>query len=223
MDTRAILEQYGCIYEGHFVGTSGKHLAGYCNIDPLMPHAATVGEMARELVEPFAESGVETVVSPAVGAIPMAHWGAHHLQKITGKEIYGVWADKIKPQGKPKSFAFERGGFLEAVKGKKILILEDIINQMFSIKEVVKVVQEAGGIIVGVGSVTVNRGVSAEAIGVPKLTNLTRVEYDVWTPEDCPKSGLCSRGVPIITDVGHGDEYQVEHPDYKGGYKTLLS
>jgi orotate phosphoribosyltransferase len=142
-------------------------LAGYCNIDPLMPHAVALSKMVKELVEPFAKSGVETVVSPAVGAIPMSHWGAHHLQRMTGKEIYGVWADKIKPKG----FDFERSGFLEAVQGKKILILEDIINQMHSIKHVVKVVRRAGGDILGVGSVTVNRGVSAEAIGVPKLTH----------------------------------------------------
>jgi orotate phosphoribosyltransferase len=218
MDARALLENYGCIYEGHFVGVSGKHLAGYCNIDPLMPHAAIVGQMVEELVKPFKDIGVETVVAPAVGAIPMAHWGAYHLEKMTGKEIYGVWADKVKPKG----FDFERSGFLEVVNGKKVLILEDIINQMHSIKLVVDVVRKAGGDVVGVGSVTINRGVSAEAIGVPKLVNLTKVEYDAWTAEDCQKVGLCSKNVPIIVDVGHGDEYQADNPDYKGGYTTLL-
>jgi len=220
MDARKELEKIGCIYTGHFVGVSTKHLAGYCNIDPLLPHVSLVKKFIREITDNFKDAGVQTVASPAVGAIPFSHWGAHFLMEATGKEILGVWADKVS--GAPtREFIFEREGFAKAVKGKKILIIEDIINQMVSIKAMIKTVREAGGEVVGVGSVAYNRGVSAEALDVPKFVGLCSVEYDVWTAEDCPVRGLCAKGEPIVTNIGHGDDYQKTHPDYKGGYTIL--
>jgi orotate phosphoribosyltransferase len=220
MDVKSELERVGCIYEGHFVGTSGKHLSGYCNIDPLLPHVALVSQLIEMLAADFKDDGVETVASPAIGAIPFCHWGAHHLAKMTGKEVFGVWGDKVSG-AKVKTFAFERAGFAKAVKGKRVLILEDMINQMASIKAMIKTVQDAGGTVVGVGSVAANRGVNAEAMGVPKFVKLTSVEYDVWTPEDCVKTGLCSRNVPIVADIGHGDDFRKVNPHYPGGYVKL--
>lgn len=221
MNAKKELEKVGCIYTGHFVGVSGKHLAGYCNIDPLLPHVGLVSKMIRALVYEFKDLGVEVVVSPAVGAIPFSHWGAYHMSKMTKKEVKGVWADKVKNSEK-KAFAFERQGFLDAVKGKKVLILEDMINQMFSIKATIETVEKAGGKIVGVGCVASNRGVSARAMGVKKFVNLCDIQYDVWTPEDCQENGLCSKNVPIVEDIGHGDEFKKEHPAYKGGYIKIL-
>lgn len=222
MNYKKELEKVGCIYEGHFVGVSGKHLAGYCNIDPLLPHVNLVSRMIKVLASEFQKMGVDVVVSPAVGAIPFSHWGAFHLSKLTKKEVKGVWADKVK-SGEQKAFAFERQGFLEAVKGKKVLILEDMINQMFSIKATIETVEKAGGKIVGVGCVAANRGVSAKAMNVKKFVNLCDIQYDVWTPEECRTSGLCSQNIPIVEDIGHGDEFKKKHPKYQGGFIKRLS
>ncbi len=222
MDAKSELEKIGCIYSGHFVGVSTKHLSGYCNIDPLLPHVSVVKKFIKELVESFQDDDVDTVASPAVGAIPFSHWGAHFLMESSGKEILGVWADKVSGSVE-REFIFEREGFAEAVNGKKVLILEDMINQMTSIKAMINTVRNAGGIIVGVGSVAANRGVSAEAMDVPKFVKLTSIEYDAWTSEECTKDGLCAKNEPIVTDIGHGDDFQKDNPDYKGGYVTLLS
>lgn len=218
MDIDSILEKYHCIYKGHIIGTSGNHLSGYCNLDPLMPHADLIGKLTEQMVEPFKELDVETVVAPAVGAIPFSHWGAHHLSRMTNKEVLGVWADKVKPKG----FAFERSGFLDAVKGKRILILEDFINQMFTAGKIIELVRESSGDIVGVASIAVNKGVSSASLGVNKLFYLTKIEYGAWTPEECLKTGLCFQKVPIVDDIGHGDEYKENHPDYSGGYVHVL-
>lgn len=221
MKPEDILKKMGCIYTGHFVGVSTKHLAGYCNIDPLMPHVREVGELIKQLVESFQDDTVEVVASPAIGAIPFAHWGAQHLMAGTDKEILGVWADKVSGTAQ-REFVFEREGFAKAVAGKRILILEDMVNQMASVKAMIKTVRDAGGTVVGVGCVAANKGASAEELDVPKFVKLTSVEYEVWAAEECPVSGLCAQGVPIVTDIGHGDDYQKAHPDYKGGYIRLL-
>ena len=213
MDVRKELEKVGCIYGGHFIGVSGKHLAGYCNIDPLLPHVSLVNQLIKQLAENFKDDNVDTVASPAIGAIPFSHWGAHHLTAMTGKEVYGVWGDKVKSD-KGKAFALEREGFAQVVKGKRVLIVEDMINQMFTIKAMIETVQKAGGTVVGIGSVAANKDVNAEAMGVPKFVKLTTVAYDVWTPEDCAKTGLCSKNVPMVSDIGHPEDYLASHPDY---------
>lgn len=218
MDVRKELEAKGCIFDGHFVGTSGNHLAGYCNVDPILPHVAIVKDMTLIMVKPFADQKIDTVISPATGAIPLSQWGSYHLEQLTGKTTLGVWADKVKPEG----FAFERSGFLEAVKGKRVIILEDMINQMFSIRKVVDLVKKSGGELLGVGAIAANKGVSAEAIGVPKLVKLCDVQYDVWSPDDCAKTGLCFKKVPIVEDIGHGGDFRKYHADYAGGYVKLL-
>lgn len=221
MNYKKELSRVGCIYEGHFVGVSGKHLAGYCNIDPLLPNVNLVSKFIKNLVTEFKDLDVDVVVSPAVGAIPFCHWGAYHLSKMTKKEVKGVWADKVKGS-EVKAFAFERQGFKEAVRGKKVLILEDMINQMFSIKATIETVEKDGGKIVGVGSVAANKGVSAKAMGVKKYVNLCDIQYDVWSPEECLKSGLCYKNIPIVEDIGHGDEFKKINPNYKGGYRSIL-
>lgn len=221
MDVKNELKTHGAIYEGHFVGNSGAHLAGYCNIDPVLPFPALINSFARMMVEPYKDKQIETVITPATGAIPFAHLGALHLIDLTGEEVQAVWADKTKDAKGQKQFTFERNGHLDTVKGKKVLILEDMINRMHTIKKVVSLVKEVGGEIVGVASVASNGGVSAKAMGVPQYNRLCLVEYDTWTPAECAKSGLCAKKQPIVVDIGHGGEYEMVHPEYKGGYVTL--
>lgn len=221
MKPEDVLKKMGCVYSGHFVGVSTKHLAGYCNIDPLIPHVREVGQLIQQLVENFKDDDVEVVASPAIGAIPFAHWAAQHLMAGTDKDILGVWADKVSGSAE-REFIFEREGFTKAVQGKRILILEDMVNQMASVKAMIKTVRAAGGTVVGVGCIAANKGATAEELNVPKFVKLTSVEYDVWTAEECPVSGLCAKAEPIVIDIGHGDDYQKAHPDYSGGFVKLL-
>jgi len=214
------LHDKGCIYtaaEGHhFIGISGKHLSGYCNIDPALPDVELISQLTLQLVEPFKNENIDTVFVPAIGAIPLAQWGPFHLKRLTGKSVPGVWADKIKPRG----FVIERNGFAEAITDKRVLILEDIVNQMFSVGELVRLVRELGGEVVGVGALMAKSTATAEKIGVPKLVGLYEFNYDAWEPADCE---LCKNNVPIVIDsaLGHGYEYQELHPDYAGGYVAI--
>ncbi len=216
-EIRQTLQEKGCLYtpeQGyHFVGVSGKHLSGYCNVDPALPDVDFVSQVSRLLVEPFKDAGVETVLAPAIGAIPLAQWGPHYLSEMTGKKVWGVWADKVKPRG----FVIERIGFAEVISGKKVLILEDMINQMFSVTELRRIVEELGGEVIGVGAMVANSTASAEKIGVKKLVRLCVFAYEAWEPDDCK---LCKAKVPIVTDpaLGHGDDFRASHPDYPGGY-----
>jgi orotate phosphoribosyltransferase len=214
---RQTLQDKGSLFPpedgGHFVGISGKHLSGYCNIDPALPDVNFIKTLTRQLVEPFAKARVETVLVPAIGAIPLAAWGPHFLQELTGDTVAGVWADKVKPRG----FVLERNGFEDAVAGKRVLILEDIVNQMFSVKELIRMTRELNGEVVGVGALVANGTASAEKMGIDHFERMCEFNYDAWEPADCE---LCAKHVPIVTDpaLGHGSEFQEQHPDYPGGF-----
>src|SRR3989344_7449402 len=107
MNFRKDLEKLGVVYSGHFVGVSKSHFSGYWNNDPLFPHVSLVNKMVKQLVKDFKNDGIETVASPAIGAIPLSQWGAYHLSKMTGKDVKGVWADKVSGTTE-RAFIFER-------------------------------------------------------------------------------------------------------------------
>lgn len=207
-----ILKEKGSIYplgEGyHFKGTSGKHIGAYCNIDPVLPYVEEVSAMVNEIAEYFKDDRIETVIAPATGGIPLAHWGAFHLmEKNESRDVLGVWADKAKPEG----FVIERDGFVEAIKDKNVLLVEDIINTSYSIKKVIDLVREHGGDVVGVGALVANSNTSAELLGVDKFFKLVTFVNQAWEEGECK---LCNEKVPMVIDIGHGDKFAAENPDY---------
>jgi len=201
----------------HFVYAKGGHGPNYINIDPALPDVELMNEVCHQLGAPFS-GNVDTVAAPATGGIPLAVLTALSLTGRDKRHPAVVWADKITVDGKD-DFVFDRDGFKRELSGRRVLIVEDLLNTGGSVKQVVDRAREAGAEVVGV-SVVCNRGPeTAESLGVPKLHAVEKVDFQVFPGDDCP---LCVREVPIVTDIGHGAGYQVTHPDYVGKYVTLL-
>lgn len=202
------LGEIGAVFANrHFVYASGKHGSGYINMDLMFPNVTLVSRLCQDLVAPFAGT-FDAIAAPATGGIELGVLAA------LSANTPGVWADKNGDGG----FIFERAGFVEAIKGKRILIVEDLLTTGGSVEKVAREVERVGGTVVGV-SVVCNRGnVTAEALGVPKLETLASVNFSAEDAEVC---SLCATHVPIIEDMGHGDAYKEEHPDYVGGYEKL--
>jgi orotate phosphoribosyltransferase len=215
LDVLKELERLGAVIENqHFIYTSGKHGSAYINSDPMFPDVAVVSQLADELIAPYL-GRVDTVVAPAVGGIVLTvHAGLAFLRN--GETVASVWADK----GDGGTFVFERAGFLEQIKGKRVLVVEDLLNTGGSVEKTCRLVEANGGTHVG-ASIVCNRGTStAESLKVPELTTLADVKMDVYETDGCP---LCAENRPIVDDISHGDKYKAAHPDYAGGYVSLLS
>jgi orotate phosphoribosyltransferase len=77
-------------------------------------------------------------------------------------------------------------------EGCKVLVVEDIVTTGGSVKEVMEVVREHGGVVAGVGLLVdrsggkVNFGVRTEA--------LLHLNVPTYKPEACP---LCKEGKPL--------------------------
>jgi orotate phosphoribosyltransferase len=195
--TKAILT------DGHFVGTSGKHLSIYINKDALYPHTAETSRMGELFAEKNKDFDVDVVAGPALGGIILSTWTAYHLSQMKKKEILGVYTEKDAD----KNQVFTRG-YDQLVKGKKVLVIEDLTTTGGSVKKVVDSVRNAGGEVVQV-CVMVNRdpkNVNSESIGAP-FSSLTVLKAESWDEADCP---LCKQDVPVDTTVGHGKKYLEE-------------
>ena len=208
MNVLSELEKIGAVFtDKHFVYTSGKHGSGYINMDMMFPHTALVAELCTELAAPF-KGEFDTVVAPATGGI------VHAVLTARETGTRGVWADK----GGESGFWFERAGFTQQVAGKRVLVVEDLLTTGGSVEKVCREVEKAGGTVVGVSVVCNRGGVTADMLGVPELSALAEVTFGAHDPADCP---YCAARVPIVEDMGHGDDYKKEHPDYAGGYVRL--
>lgn len=203
-----ILKDAGAILEGHFIGTSGRHLALYINKDVILPKVDVVSKIGRMFAELNKDKNIEVVAAPAVAAIPFSQWTAHHLSEITGREVLSVFTEKTADNG--QEFA-EKRGYGNLVKGKRVLVVEDVSTTGGSVKKTVEAVQEAGGEVVQT-SLMINRDpdhINSDTMGFP-LNELGVMPTESWGEGEVPEWLL---GVPINTHVGHGAAYVKAHPE----------
>jgi len=205
MNEQEVLQVLGnvgaVIANSHIVYTSGKHGTAYVNKDAVYPHTKETSDLCRAIAEQFVDDSVEVVIAPAIGGVILSQWIAHHLSEITGREVFGVYAEKAESGD---IFIIKRG-YDKLVAGKNVLVVEDVLTTGGSAKKVVEASRALGGNIVGLG-VLCNRGgiTSQDVADPPKLFALVNVKLDAWDEAECP---LCVKSVPINTDVGKGREY----------------
>ncbi|MEX0918621.1 MAG: phosphoribosyltransferase family protein [Candidatus Paceibacterota bacterium] len=197
-----VLGEVGAVItDSHIVYTSGKHGSAYLNKDALYPHTVETSRLCRVLADRFAADCPQVVISPAIGGVILSQWVAHHLSRINGRQIFGVYAEKSEDGD---TFVIKRG-YDKFIVGKKVLVVEDVLTTGGSAKKVVEATRAIGGHVVGLG-VLCNRGgiTPSEVADVPKLDALISITLDAWAEDDCP---LCKRQVPINTDVGKGRDF----------------
>jgi orotate phosphoribosyltransferase len=203
MDIIDILKKVGAVLtDDHFVYTSGKHGEVYVNKDAIYTHPLEVSQVGLLFAEKYKDLDIEVVAAPALGGIILSTWTAYQLTRLKGKEIIGVYAEKL-PEGK---MGFTRG-YDKLIKDKKVLVIEDLATTGGSVKKVVELVKETGGIVVAVCTM-INRNpkeVNTETVGAP-FDSLGILEARAWDEKDLPDY-IAQR--PINTSVGHGKKYLV--------------
>ncbi len=188
-----ILERCGAITKGHFEFASGEHGDVYVNKDAVYLHTEELEKLAEEIASKFENKGIHSVAGPAVGGAILANRVAYHLTRMSGHEVFSAYADKDR--GK---FIIRRG-YDKFIDGKKVLIVEDIINTGESAAKTAAAIEKARGIIFAVAALF-NRGEMTSIDDIP-IKALVNQKLESWKKKDCP---LCKKRVPISTDLGHG-------------------
>lgn len=200
-DVVQILKGIGAIVtDSHFVYTSGRHGSVYIRKDMLYPHTEQTSQVCMLFAEKFKDTDVDVVVGPSIGGIILSQWTAYHLTKLKHTEILGVFTEKDESSNQ----IFKRD-YDKIVKGKNVLIVEDLTTTGGSVKKVVDSVKAAGGKVIEV-CVMINRdtkAVTQETVGAP-LSWLGVFPAESFSPDECP---LCKKGVPVNASVGHGKKF----------------
>ena len=194
MRVRAILREARAIVTGsHVVYTSGKHGSAYVNKDAVYPSTAHVAELCRHLADAATAYRPEIVCGPAMGGIILAQWTGHRLG------VPAVYAEK-----NPSGGMTLRRGYDKLVAGKRVLVVEDVLNTGGSARDAIAAVRAAGGNVVALAALVNRGGVTAADLDVPGLVALLDVPLEAFDAASCP---LCRDGVPVNTDVGKGREF----------------
>jgi orotate phosphoribosyltransferase len=172
-----VFERSGAILSGHFELTSGLHSDLYVQKARVLEDPQTAMALAREIVSWYEPGGIDAVLAPAVGAVPLGFAVALAAQ-----------ARSLYAEREGGRMCLRRGFVLHP--GEPTLVVEDVITTGRSAKEVLGLVQGSGADALGVAAL-VDR--SRLAVDLP-LRALLRIDATSWAVEACP---LCLRGVPL--------------------------
>jgi len=202
-DAEKLLRESNTILDGqHFVYISGDHGAGWVNKDILIPDTKKVSQLAGMLAKAVSGLEIEVVCGPAIGGLVMSQWVAHHLDVPS---VFTEHREKANHESKEirPPFSLKRG-FGKLVQGKKVLIVDDIVNTGLSIRQTAEAVRASGGNVVAAAAYCSRGNANAATLEVPRFIYLVEFLIPCWPEEKCH---LCQSGVPVNTEFAHGLEF----------------
>ncbi len=175
-----ILKEAGVLLEGHFLLTSGRHSDKYLQCAKIFQDTKYSEELCADLASQFKDKNVELVIGPAIGAIQMSYEVSRHLG------VKNIFAER-------ENGAMTLRRSFEIQPGQRVLVVEDVVTTGGSVREVIDLVKEHGGEVVGVG-VVVDRTGGKIDFGVP-VSSVISLDVVSYEAEDCP---LCKEGLPLV-------------------------
>jgi orotate phosphoribosyltransferase len=172
--------RHQALLEGHFILSSGLHSNRYIQCALVLQYPQIAEQLGRALAARLNGVAASVVVGPALGGVLVAHEVARAL---------GVRA--LFTERQEGVMALRRGFSLSP--GEAALVVEDVITTGGSTRETMRCVEEAGGKVVGAGSLIDRSGGLAD-LGVPKAA-LAILTVQNYAPSECP---LCEAGVPAV-------------------------
>lgn len=175
-----IFKKTGALLQGHFLLTSGRHSNMYFQCAKVLQYPEYTEQVCSIIADYFKNYEIDTVISPAMGGIIVGQEVARQLNK---RSIFAEREDK--------KLTLRRGFTIS--KGEKILVCEDVVTTGGSVFEVIEIVKEQGGEVVGIGFI-VDRSNGKVDFGYPQKSTM-KMEVVSYSPDECP---LCKENIPVV-------------------------
>lgn len=177
-----IFRKQGALLEGHFLLSSGLHSPQYLQCARVLMDTSVASELGAQLASRLKARGItpDVVVGPAMGGIVIGHEVAR-----------GFGCRSIFTERENATMALRRGFTLGP--GETVVIVEDVVTTGKSTREVISVIEAAGGRVIGVASL-VDRSADQAGFEVPFEALLT-IAPETWSKTACP---LCAAGSQAI-------------------------
>jgi orotate phosphoribosyltransferase len=200
-ETLSILAECRAVLsDDHFVYISGDHGSGWIAKDVIFVDLKRVRRLGQLLAEAVRSCDAEIVCGPATGGLIVAQWTACELGLPAVFAEHEVLRASGELRGK---FGLHRG-YDRLVAGRRVLVVDDVVNTGLSVRQTVNAVSAAGGEVIAVGALVDRGNVAAEDLGVSDYVYLLQVSIPDWTAAECP---LCRQGVPVNIQYAHGQDF----------------
>ena len=167
-----VLKECEAFLEGHFLLSSGRHSGAYCQMAYLQQYPDKCAEVMAHVAEKLKDTDVDVIVGPAMGGIVYAY----ELGRQLGKRA--IFTERVDNVMTLKRFAIH--------PGERCIIAEDVVTTGVSSLETKRVIEEAGGICLGITCVWI--------VPAPKL----RPRSPSWPVPEAGSAQLCSRRMPHL-------------------------
>jgi orotate phosphoribosyltransferase len=188
------LQQLGVLMlDGHFDYGNGYHGAVYINPHQLFLHPSTIWRFAQDLLDILPSEilqHTEVVAGPATGGALLAHTLAGLLD--SRRSLTHPQSSFAPVHNDPGGFTL-RPFYARAIKGKRVLVADDVRNTGQTLARCASLIKDAGGTVVATMQIY-DRMEAVSDAGVP---NFALAEYkapDNYKASACP---LCASKVPI--------------------------
>ena len=182
-DPREILKECEAFLEGHFLLSSGRHSSAYCQMAFLQQYPDKCAQVMEQVARKLKDQGIEAdvIVGPAMGGIVYAY----ELGRQLGKRA--IFTERVDNVMSLKRFAIQ--------PGERCIIAEDVVTTGISSLETKRVIEEAGGICLGITCV-VDRTKAEAPSPIPILASALKLDLPNYLPEECP---ICAEGkLPLV-------------------------
>jgi len=179
------VRQAGFIADGHFAFRSGIHALCLLDRDRLLSDTHLASRMGYAIARHFFLSRVDVVAAPSV-------WGAGLAQWV------GFFLDPRRPvvYSTPTNGSYEfTGAAAEAVDGKRVLVVDNLILTGRTMQDFVRVISKDGGTPIGVGALADLSGIDFPI----EVFGLLNDSLELYHPSECP---ACRASQPV-TEVGY--------------------
>jgi orotate phosphoribosyltransferase len=179
--------------DGHFDYGNGFHGRVYLNPHQLFRHPSTIWRLAQDLLDTLPGELVERteiVAGPATGGALLAHTIAGLLD---GRRTLTHPACSFAPFTAVDGTLTLRGFYASFMRGRQVLLADDVRNTGKTFQRCAELVKEAGGEVLATIEIC-DRMEAVVDLGVP---NYALVEYrapDNYPAAECP---MCAEGLAV--------------------------
>ena len=178
-EVKNLLEWSGAILNGHFKLTSGKYSNQYIEKFRLLENPIALDKICSTMADIYKEKKIDLVVSAAIGGILIAGGVGRYLN------VKHIFSERINGR-----MVFKRGFFIE--KNQNILIVEDIVTTGGSINELINLIEQYKGNIIGIISIVDRNDKTANF--QYEYETLLNFPVQSWQEDNCPE---CKNNVEI--------------------------
>jgi orotate phosphoribosyltransferase len=178
---------------GHFLLESGHHGDLWFQLETLCLHSREIRSFATQLAARLAQHNVEVVCGPLVEGAFVALLVSLELGcDFTYAERF---ADATREGLFPVEYHLPKS-LHSAVKGKRVAIVNDVINAGSAVRGAFADLQALGANVVAIGALlALGDSIAAFAAGHHiRVELLKQMPNNLWTPAQCP---LCAAGEPL--------------------------